>query len=204
MTNPAVIARAGRRILRTAPERQLGELVSVLLLLSAGRYTLKQLLSVIPREVVMGSSMADDIQSMVDQIRREFAPQWRAELKAEIYAEEVAKGRAEGRAKGLAEGALEGARIFVLKLIRSRHPEVAPRLARYIEACSSVPRLHRWGIAATTLSAPELVALVTKTGRLRVEKGRTATRAKGGRSAGGTVRKRAVRPARRSRRTAAK
>ncbi len=197
MTNPAVIARAGRRILRTAPERQLGELVSVLLLLSAGRYTLKQLLSVIPREVVMGSSMAD-------QIRKEFAAEWRAELKAEIYAEEVAKGRAEGRAKGLAEGALEGARIFVLKLIRSRHPEVAPRLARYIEACSSVPRLHRWGIAATTLSAPELVALVTKTGRLRVEKGRTATRAKGGRSAGGTVRKRAVRPARRSRRTAAK
>ncbi len=172
-TNLAVIARAGRRILRSAPEGQRSELASILLLLSGGRYTLKQLLSVMPREALMGSSL-------VKELRKMFHAEWRAEALAEGRTE----GRMEGRAEGRTEGALEDARRFVMKLVRRHHPEVERSVVRDVDECRSVSRLHDWGIAATELSGEDLVALVKRPPR----PGRTAKAVR-----------RVVRPARRSR-----
>jgi hypothetical protein len=55
-----LIGRASRQIRRQAPEAEGKDLLAILQALSQGRYTAEELAGVIPKEVVMGSSLFDE------------------------------------------------------------------------------------------------------------------------------------------------
>lgn len=131
------IARASRRIRRSAPDAQQADLLAILQALSEGRYTASQLARVIPEEVVMGSSIFD-----------------------KAVARGIAQGREQGLARGLAKGRLEEARQLCSAFVKRHHAGVASRVLPAIEACSDVARLQRWTLRVPELSAEELLRLI--------------------------------------------
>lgn len=128
-----VVEAAARRIEATAPPRQYRDLSAVLRMLSEGRYTARELEQVVPKEVVMGSSL-------VAQVRR--------------------ASRAEGEAVGRAKGELAAARSLCADLTKQHHPRILPRVAGAIEGCPDASLLHEWALAAPRASDDEFVRLV--------------------------------------------
>jgi hypothetical protein len=143
--NLGVVEAAARRIKSESSPRQRRDLWTVLRMLSEGRYTARELERVVPKEVVMGSSLF-------------------AEVKKRSRAEGRAKGRAEGLAEGRAEGRAEGeivvARSLCAKLVRQHHPAILSLLAPVIEECADAGRLQSWALAASQVSGVELVRLL--------------------------------------------
>jgi uncharacterized membrane protein YheB (UPF0754 family) len=116
--------------------------------LCGGRYTAEQLARVIPREVVMASSLYKEM--------REWAHQ---------------KGVEEGLARGLEKGLekeLADARRLCSSFVKRHHATVAGRVLPAIEACTDVARLHRWALRAPEVSTEEFVRLVKKAPAARV------------------------------------
>ena len=91
-----------------------------------------------------------------------------------------------GIERGLAKGRLEEARQLCVAFVKRHHSAVAARVLPAIEACSDVSRLHRWALQVPELSADGLLRLMLP----------TVTH--------GSSRHRSPRPARRSRRAAAR
>jgi hypothetical protein len=133
------LERAVRVIQRNTAGVEQSDLLFILQALSRRRYTARELAGVIPREMVMASSLWTEA---VNKGRRE--------------------GRREGREKGREEGAVADARAFCAELTRELHPSVADRIVPVIEVCSDVERLHEWGLQASRLSDTEFVRLVTE------------------------------------------
>ena len=88
--------------------------------------------------------------------------------------------------KGLEKGRLDEARLLCASFIKRHHSLVAARLLPAIEACTNVARLHRWTLRAPEVSSDELLRLVRRSAISR------------------TSHRRAPRPARRARRSAAR
>ena len=88
--------------------------------------------------------------------------------------------------KAIEKGRLDEARHVCAEFVKRHHPAVAAQVQPAIAACSDVTRLHRWTLRVPEVSAADLVRLVT-----RSEARRSSCR-------------RAPRPSRRSRSTAAR
>ena len=144
-----VIGRASRQIRSQAPKGEQPDLLTILRALCQGRYTAEQLARVIPKEVVMASSLYKEMR------------EWAREMGVE-------EGLAEGRARGLAEGRLAEARLLCVSIVKRYHALVASRVLPVIEACTDVARLHRWALRAPEVSTEEFVRLVKKAPAARV------------------------------------
>jgi hypothetical protein len=134
--NLRVLEAAARRIKAESSPRQCRDLWTVLRMLSEGRYTARELERVVPKEVVMGSSLLTEV---------------------------MRRSRAEGRAEGHSEGRAEGeviVRSLCAELVKQHHPAILSVVAPVIEACADVGRLHAWALAAPRVSDAELVRLV--------------------------------------------
>jgi hypothetical protein len=114
-------------------------------MLSEGRYTARELERVVPKEVVMGSSL-------VAEVKRRSRAEGRVEGRAE--------GRVEGRVEGRAEGEVVTARSLCAEFVKQHHPAILSVVAPVIEACANARRLHDWALAASRVSDAELVRLV--------------------------------------------
>jgi hypothetical protein len=150
-----LIGRASRQISRQDPRRQQPNLFAILQDLCGQRYTAEQLARVIPKEVVMASSLYKEMR------------EWAHE-------------------KGLEKGRLADARLLCSSFVKRHHAAVAPRVLPAVEACTSIARLHQWALRAPEVSSDEFVQLVRKA------------------TSGRTTRRRAPRPAPRSKRPAAR
>jgi hypothetical protein len=106
-------------------------------MLSEGRYTARELERVVPKEVVMGSSLV-----------------------AEVKRRSRAEGRAEGRVEGRVEGEIVDARSLCAEFVKQHHPAILSVVAPVIDACVDAGRLHAWALAAPRVSDAELVRLV--------------------------------------------
>ena len=84
------------------------------------------------------------------------------------------------------KGRLDDARLLCASFIKRHHSLVAARMLPAIEACTNVARLHRWTLRAPEVSSDELLRLVRRSAISR------------------TSHRRAPRPARRARRSAAR
>jgi hypothetical protein len=135
--NLRVVAAAARRIKAESSPRQYRDLWAVLRMLSEGRYTARELERVVPREVVMGSSLV-----------------------AEVKRRSRAEGRAEGQAEGKVEGLVEAARSLCVDFVKQHHPGTLSLVAPLIETCPHPRRLHDWALAAPRVSGSEFVRLV--------------------------------------------
>jgi hypothetical protein len=147
--NLRVVEAAARRIKAGSSPRQRRDLWTVLRMLSEGRYTARELERVVPKEVVMGSSLVAEVK------RRS-----RAEGRVEGRAEGRAEGRVEGRAEGRAEGEVVTARSLCAELVKQHHAGILSVVAPVIEACANARSLHDWALAASRVSDAELVRLV--------------------------------------------
>jgi predicted transposase YdaD len=174
-----VIARASRQIQRQAPRHERPDLLATLRTLCAGRYTAEQLARVIPKEVVMASSLYKEIREMARE-------KGLAEGRQQGLQQGLQQGIRIGAGKGLAQGRLAEARTLCATFVKRHHALVASCVLPAIEACTSVARLHQWTLRAPEVSSDEFVQLVRKS---------TSARA---------THRRAPRPARRSRRTVAR
>jgi hypothetical protein len=99
--NLRVVEAAARRIKAQSSPRQCRDLWTVLRMLSEGRYTARELERVVPKEVVMGSSLV-----------------------AWVKRRSRAEGRTEGRAEGRAEGEVVTARSLCAELVKQHHPAI--------------------------------------------------------------------------------
>jgi predicted transposase YdaD len=107
-------------------------------------------------------------------------------MKSSFYEKAHERGVEEGVEKGLEKGRLDEARLLRASFIKRHHSLVAARLLPAIEACTNVARLHRWTLRAPEVSSDELLRLVRRSAISR------------------TSHRRAPRPARRARRSAAR
>jgi hypothetical protein len=139
--NLRVLSAAAGRIKANSSPRQCRDLWTVLRMLSEGRYTARELERVVPKEVVMGSSLV-------------------AEVKRRSRAEGRAQGREEGRAEGRAEGEVVVARSLCAELVKQHHAAILSAVAPALAACADAGRLHDWALAAARVSDAELVRLV--------------------------------------------
>ena len=119
--NLRVVEAAARRIKAESSPRQCRDLWTVLRMLSEGRYTARELERVVPKEVVMGSSL-------VAEVKR--------------------RSRAEGRAEG-AEGRGGSRRVVVARslcaeLVKQHHAAILSVVAPALAACADAGRLHDW------------------------------------------------------------
>ena len=135
--NLGVVEAAARRIKAESSPRQCRDLATVLRMLSEGRYTARELEWVVPKEVVMGSS-----------------------LFAKVKKWSRAEGRAQGRVEGRAEGEVAAARSLCAELVKQHHPAILSLVAPVIEACTDAGRLQSWALAASRVSDAELERLV--------------------------------------------
>ncbi len=135
--NLRVVEAAARRIKAESSPRQCRDLWAVLRMLSEGRYTARELERIVPKEVVMGSS-----------------------LFAKVKKWSRAEGRALGRAEGRAEGEVVTARSLCSELVKQHHPAILSLVAPMIEACADAGRLQSWALAAPRVSDAELERLV--------------------------------------------
>jgi hypothetical protein len=133
-----VLQAAARRIRLGAPPGRQVDLWAVLRMLSEGRYTARELERVVPKEVVMSSS-----------------------LFAEAKRLGRAEGRAEGRVEGRAEGEIAAARSLCSDLARQHHAAVLAEVAPLIRACADALCLHEWALAAPRLSDAEFLRLLS-------------------------------------------
>ena len=163
-----VVETAARRIEAGAPPRQYRDLSAVLRMLSQGRYTARELERVVPREVVMGSSLV-----------------------AEVRKAGRAEGRAEGEAVGRAKGELAAARSLCTDFAEQYHAAALPHVAGVIKACRDAGLLHQWALAAPRVSNEEFVRLVQQPSPAATPSPRKASSAR-------TRRVRATRPSRRT------
>ena len=131
--NLGVVEAAARRIKAESSPRQCRDLATVLRMLSEGRYTARELERIVPKEVVMGSSLFAKVKK------------W---------------SRAEGRAQGRAEGEVAAARSLCAELVKQHHPAILSLVAPVIEACADAGRLQSWALAASRVSDGELERLV--------------------------------------------
>jgi hypothetical protein len=136
--NLRVVEAAARRIKAESPPRQYRDLWAVLRMLSEGRYTPRELERVVPKEVVMSSSLV-----------------------AEVKRRSRAEGRAEGRVEGRAEGEVVVARLICVDFVKQHHPAILSIVAPAIGTCPDPGRLHDWALAAPRVSDTEFVRLVT-------------------------------------------
>jgi hypothetical protein len=114
-------------------------------MLSEGRYTARELERIVPKEVVMGSSLFAKVKK------------WsRAEGRAQGLAQGLAKGRTEGRT----EGEVVTARSLCAELVKQHHPAIVSLVAPVIEACTDAGRLQSWALAASRVSDAEIERLV--------------------------------------------
>jgi hypothetical protein len=121
----------------------------------AGSFTAEQLARVIPQEIVVSSTLYDQVRE---------------------------KAHETGFAQGFRKGRLDDARLLCASFVKRYHSRVAARVLPAIEACTNVARLHRWTLRAPEVSSQELVRLVGHTGAVRVTDRRTprpARRARG-------------------------
>ena len=135
--NVAVVEAAARRIAAEAPKGQFRDLSAVLRMLSEGRYTARDLERIVPRGVVMGSS-----------------------LFAEVRKRSRAEGRAKGRSEGRTEGQTDNARTVCLSFAKQYHGALLPVVAPLIKACSDPALLQEWALAAPRLTDDAFLALV--------------------------------------------
>ena len=147
--NLRVVEAAARRIKAGSSPRQCRDLWTVLRMLSEGRYTARELERVVPKEVVMGSSLVAEVK------RRS-----RAEGRVEGRAEGRAEGRVEGRVEGRAEGEVVAARSLCAELVKQHHAAILSVVSPVLEGCADAGRLHDWALAASRVSDAELVRLV--------------------------------------------
>lgn len=131
--NLRVVEAAARRIKAESSPRQCRDLSTVLRMLSEGRYTARELERIVPKEVVMGSSLFAKVKK------------W---------------SKAEGRAQGRAEGEIAAARSLCAELVKQHHPAILSLVAPVIEACADAGRLQSWALAAARVSDGELERLV--------------------------------------------
>ena len=126
-------------------------------MLSEGRYTARELQRIVPREVVMGSSLVDWVKK---------------------------RSRAEGLAKGRAQGELAAARALCLDLAKQQYPGVPPLVAPIIQGCPDPQLLREWALAVPRSSEAEFVRLVTEAPapRQRRRGGTSASRTRHGRA----------------------
>jgi len=143
--NLRVLSAAAGRIKANSSPRQCRDLWTVLRMLSEGRYTARELERVVPKEVVMGSSL-------VAEVKRRSRAEGRAQGRAE--------GREEGRAEGRAEGEVVVARSLCAELVKQHHAAILSAVAPALAACADAGRLHDWALAAARVSDAELVRLV--------------------------------------------
>ena len=108
-------------------------------MLSEGRLTARELERVVPKEVVMASSL-------FAEARRRFR----------------AEGRAKGRAEGRAEGEIAAARSLCSGFARQHHPAVLSEVAPIIGSCSDPLRLQEWALAAPRLSDAAFLRLLSR------------------------------------------
>jgi len=164
----SVVKAAARRIEAAAPPRQYRDLSAVLRMLSEGRYTARELERVVPKEVVMGSSLV-----------------------AEVRKASRAEGRAEGEAVGRAKGELAAAKSLCADFARQHHAATLPQVAGVIRACRDAGLLHRWALAAPRVSDEAFLRLVQSSSLAAAPNPRKSPPAR-------TRRARATRPSRRA------
>ena len=140
--NLRVVEAAARRIEAEASPAQLRDLWAILRMLSEGRYTARELQRVVPKEVVMGSSLI-------------------AWVKKRSRAEGRAEGRVEGRAEGRAEGEVIAARSLCVDFAKQHHPSILSLVSPAIEQCPDAGLLHEWALAAPRSSDADFARLVT-------------------------------------------
>jgi len=136
--NVSVVEAAARRIQADSSPTQLRDLWAILRMLSEGRYTARELQRIVPREVVMGSSLV-----------------------AWVKKRSRAEGRAEGLAKGRVQGELTAARALCLDLVKQHHRGVLPLVAPIIEECPDARLVREWALAVPRSSETDFVCLVT-------------------------------------------
>jgi hypothetical protein len=174
--NLRVVERAARRIRHASSPGQLRDLWAILRMLSEGRYTARELQRIVPREVVMGSSLV-----------------------AWVRKRSRAEGRAEGLTKGRAQGELTLARALCLDLVEQHHPGSLPLVAPLVAACADAGRLREWALAAPRSSEADFVRLVTAPPAAGSKPDRTGSLLRTARGRAGAPSRRSRRP-RRSRR----
>jgi hypothetical protein len=130
-----VVEAAARLIETAAPPRQYLDLLAILRMLSQGRYTARELERVVPREVVMGSSLVAEVRKA---------------------------SRAEGEAAGLVKGELAAARSLCADFAEQHHVAALQVVAGIIRSCRDTSRLRKWALAAPRLSDEEFVRLVQR------------------------------------------
>jgi len=143
--NIRVIGRASRQIRSQAPKGEQPDLLTILRALCQGTLHCEQLARVIPKEVVMASSLYKEMREWAREMGvEEGLAKGLAEGRARGLSEGRAKGLSEGRARGLSEGRLAEARLLCVSIVKRHHALVASRVLPVIEACTDVARLHRW------------------------------------------------------------
>jgi hypothetical protein len=133
-----LIAEASRAIRSRADDTMArDDLLTIFRVFSEGRYTAKQLGSLIPDEVVMASTLFERLGRKV----------W-----AQARAQALVEGREEGSLGALREVCHDAAELH--------HPKVAHRVARAIAACSRPSTLRRWTLRAALTTDEEFEALL--------------------------------------------
>jgi predicted transposase YdaD len=161
-----LIAEASQAIRSRADDaRARDDLLAILRVFSEGRYTPKELVGLIPDEVVMASTLFERLGRKVwAQARAQALVEGRAEGlaagRAEGRAEGLEKGREEGREKGREEGGIGALREVCHDAAALHHPKVAHRVARVIAACSRPSTLRRWTLRAALTTDEEFEALL--------------------------------------------
>jgi hypothetical protein len=165
-----LIAEASRTIRAGADDaRARDDLLTILRVFSEERYTPKELMRLIPDEVVMASTLFERLGRKVwDQARAQALVEGRAAGLAEGRAAGRAEGREKGRAEGLergrqegrAEGSLGALRELCHAAARLHHPKLAPHIARAIDACRRPSTLRRWTLRAALTTDEEFEALL--------------------------------------------
>jgi hypothetical protein len=140
-------------------------------MLSEGRYTARELQRVVPREVVMGSSLI-----------------------AWVKKRSRAEGWAKGRAKGRAEGEVIAARSLCVDFVKQHHSGILSLVSPAIEQCPDAGLLHEWALAAPRSSDADFARLV----KGETPSAASATGTRRSPSAFRATRGRAPRPSRRS------
>jgi hypothetical protein len=144
-----VLEAAARCIEAGAAQRHIPDLLTILRMLSDGRYTASELERVVPRGVVMASNLIATI------VRRT-----RAETRAEVREE----FREEGRE--------ESTRTLCSDLIERLHPAIVTAVRPHIDACRDAERLRGWLLAAPQATDEALLRLIESeaTGPVRSKK----------------------------------